>query len=73
MLMSEIDIITDGGRRRRWSATDKAMWEAGAAAQVMPPAAEKIYRSARPVTLVAYGGHRVVRGFNGKINGKVAG
>ena len=23
MLMSEIDIITDGGRRRRWSATDK--------------------------------------------------
>ena len=23
MLMSEIEIITDGGRRRRWSATDK--------------------------------------------------
>jgi len=23
MLMSEIEIITDGGRRRRWSAADK--------------------------------------------------
>ena len=23
MLMSEIEIITDGGRRRRWSASDK--------------------------------------------------
>lgn len=23
MLMSEIEINTDGGRRRRWSATDK--------------------------------------------------
>ena len=23
MLMSDIEIITDGGRRRRWSAADK--------------------------------------------------
>ena len=45
-------VTTSGGLVAGDQVRLEAMWGAGAAAQVMPQAAEKIYRSARPVTRV---------------------